>query len=145
MTKLRSCLAVLAALYILLSPAWHQVLGNPKGPVRAWTMFRGYGAGICVVAYETEEADGERVPFDRYAALHKTRETAHDKEKLLLGMDAVRSMTRKLCRRVPTGRPLYVTAKCATKTGWKDTARGKKDQCEGTPSAPALHVPKARP
>jgi len=132
-SRLRHAPALLVALWITASPAWHQVLGQPKGPVRAWTMFRGYGVGTCLVAFETAGPDGERQVLDRFSALGTSPAEAPPFVRRLHGLDSAERLGRRLCRSPESQGSVYLDATCATRDGWRVRRRGKRDLCQRTP------------
>src|SRR5690349_7969569 len=102
------------AAWMLLSPAYVQVFGQPTGSVRSWRMFHHRGVGICSAVYDR---DGERI--DRYALFGLDREHAPADFRRITSADAAKAMGRKVCERLGGSPDVRVVLRCGSKTGMK--------------------------
>jgi hypothetical protein len=119
----RGAAFLLLAALIALAPSARQVFGVRSPYLRSWTMFSGFGLDLCVA--EFEGAGG--AALDRYAVLDEHRATAPKWLRKLRSEDDVRGVAKRLCAKL--GQDVRVTAKCASRSGWKTVIRPKDPVC----------------
>lgn len=97
MRKARGIAFLVAAAWILLSPAYVQVFGGRENVVRAWRMYHRRGVGICTAVYY---ADGIRI--DRYALFGERRADASETFRRIVDEEQGRDMARQICEKLRT-------------------------------------------
>src|ERR1700755_1615016 len=83
------------ARWMLLSPAYVQLLGGGEKTVRAWQMFHRRGVGICSSVYYDQ---GRRI--DRYALFGMKRGTAPGDFRRITNEAQAREMAQRICAKL---------------------------------------------
>ncbi len=115
----RAAAFVLIAGWILLSPAYVQILGRRSRFVRPWVMFRGSGVGLVDAEFYLRQPDGTLVPLDRFATLgYAGPSSAPDEVRRIRGEEGLRQATQSLAEALGTDADLRVRARLAGRRGW---------------------------
>jgi hypothetical protein len=122
--RLRKFAFVAIAAWMLLSPAYVQVLGGRGGTVRAWRMFHKRGIGICSAVYYDR---GRRV--DRYALFETTRRQAPVELRRIVDEPAARAMGRLICARLGPSADVRVELRCGVKAGLRSVLDREANLC----------------
>jgi hypothetical protein len=123
MRSLRRAAFTLLALYILLSPAYIQVLGGRSRFIQPWRMYSARGGGICAVRYFR---DGQ--PLDRYAALGLTRREAPKNVRRVTSEQQAREIGDRLCDRL-SGSAVTMELRCADQKRFQSLGDRSEDLC----------------
>jgi hypothetical protein len=86
------------AAWMLLSPAYVQVLGARATAVHAWRMYHSIGVGSCSAAYY---AGGQRI--DRYALFGLQRRSAPPAFRRIASAQQARAMGQRICEALHGG------------------------------------------
>lgn len=129
---LRLSLLLIGAAFLLHGPVLTQLLGFSRGPAtRYWRMYSGHGLKVCDVRFE-QVRGGQQTPVDRFALLgHEDRARAPTRIRRMANRKEVDAMGKALCARLPRGVALHVTARCASRQGWRPLYDGAEPLCEG--------------
>ncbi|HMI94349.1 MAG TPA: hypothetical protein VK509_23415 [Polyangiales bacterium] len=122
--RLRRIAFVGIAAWILLSPAYVQVLGGRGAPVRAWRMFHKRGIGICSAIYYDR---GRRV--DRYALFETTRAKAPPELRRITDEPSARAMGRLICARLGPAADVRVELRCGIQAGLRTVLDREANLC----------------
>ena len=122
--RVRRFAFIAVAAWMLLAPAYVQVLGGEGGSVRAWRMFHKRGKGICAAVYYDR---GQRV--DRYALFEVERAKAPAAFRRIADERSAREMGRQLCARIGAGADVRVELRCGTKKGMKPVLDREESLC----------------
>jgi len=132
---LRGAAFAALALYVALSPAWHQVLGGDLELPRAWRMFASAGVGLVDARFRVREDDGRERPLDRYEALGiALPRAAPARIRRPRGAVEFWALVRELCERLP-GADLRADVRVATRAGWRVVELPPHGLC-AAPAAP---------
>lgn len=112
------------AAWMLLSPAYVQVFGQPAGSIRSWRMFHSHGVGTCSAIYDH---DGGRV--DRYELFGLDRTRAPADFRRIVDADAARAMGHKICEKLGGPADVRVVLRCGTKTGMRTVLNRGQNLC----------------
>ena len=122
MNKLQKMVVVVCGAYILLSPAFPQLLGVGADYVRFWRMFSGVGLGIMKGTFTLTEADGSHqqltplqvLNLERYPDIH-----FYTFDKIVKDVPAMADVTSEFCNAaVPEGATLSFRGKVGFENGW---------------------------
>lgn len=113
-----------AAAWMLLSPAYVQVLGGSGSKVRAWQMFHRRGVGICAARFDDR---GRRV--DRYALLGVERDRAPADVRRIRDARAARALARRMCAVLGPGADLRVELRCGERDGLRTVLDREENLC----------------
>ena|SRR5690349_20784991 len=114
-----------AAAYMLLTPAWVQVLGGKPGSLPAWRMFHTRGNGMCSVRYFDH---GRRL--DRYAVMGLSRASAPAEFRVVKDPADAQAIGRTLCERRGAGAEVRVELRCFDKqAGFRTLLDREADLC----------------
>lgn len=119
------------AAYLVLGPAYRQVLGGDDERVRNWVMFSNRFE-VCSAQYESWTSDGRREPLDRYAVMgYVAPVEAPTSFDLIETETEVLSIGRALCRKLGGAVDVRVWARCARVhgTGWTRVQRAEQNLC----------------
>lgn len=124
MRRLRWFVFLAAAAWMLLSPAYVQLLGNKAPMVRTWQMFHRRGIGICSARYSDRG-----VPIDRYALLGHDRRKAPAEFRRIRNEREARAMGRKICGALGAGADVRVELRCGERDGLRPVLDGEENLC----------------
>ena len=114
------------ALLMVGGPFYKQVLGGETILLREWTMYSGLGLRVCDVAFYIQEADGRRVPVDRYEVLgYASFQEAPMEVRRMQGEAEVLAVAYKMQEVLGEDTDLRVDAQIATPVGWVPLFEGK--------------------
>jgi len=113
-----------AAAWMLLSPAYVQVLGGRAAAVRTWQMFHRRGIGICSARYYDR---GQLV--DRYAVLGVTRSAAPPDLRRIRDEKRARRVARRLCAALGPGADLRLELRCGERDGLRTVLDREANLC----------------
>jgi hypothetical protein len=129
--RMRTAAFVAIAAFLLVGPAWTQVLDRESPVVPQWQMFVGYGLDVCKVRYAMVEGDAVTIPLDRYRTLGFTdRFDAPRQVWRVPSADVALGIGQRMCRKVGEPSPdIRVWATCARRSGWKNELNGETNVC----------------
>ncbi len=127
---------VVVAAFVLLAPAYQQVLRERSRYLRDWELFHEVGVGLVVADFSARAVDGGLTPIDRYAALgYADHRLAPRWLRTITGEGGVVLVARKLCDRLgPVD--IRAHARIATMAGWIPSFAGEHDLCRPLPPRP---------
>jgi hypothetical protein len=127
---LRAVFFLCCAAFIVLAPAYVQVLGNKKSYLPRWEMFSLSSLNIYGVKYETAAPDGTRRELDRFQLLGYERpETAPRQVRFIKSPGEARAVASLLCNKLGPGAVLYMQLLDARRSGWRVVDRGTTNVC----------------
>ncbi|HMB94170.1 MAG TPA: hypothetical protein VKP65_25195 [Rhodothermales bacterium] len=122
----RTVAFVVFVLLMVGGPFYKQVLGGETILLREWTMYSGLGLRVCDVAFYIQEADGHRMPVDRYEVLgYAAVQEAPIEVRRLEGAAGVLAVAHKMQEALGDDKDLRVDARIATPVGWVPLFEGK--------------------
>jgi hypothetical protein len=122
--RLRWFLFLGAAAWMLLSPAYVQLLGQKSVVVRPWQMFHRRGVGICSARY-----DDRGHPIDRYRLLGVDRASAPAQFSRIVDESRARAMGRRICEAVGPGAEVRVELRCGERDGLRRVLDREENLC----------------
>lgn len=127
---LRGCVFVVLAAFIVVAPGISEYAPSLRLRwLTRWDMFAGSGLRLLELKLETLDAQGRRVPVDRFEVLgYQGRWDAPEDVRLVRDVRDVRRLTDRLCRKM-NGQPLFARVREATRDGFKLHDRGERDVC----------------
>jgi len=128
--ELRAIAFVVCAVFILLGPAYRQVLGGER-PLPRWEMFSGTALDLYEVKLEAQVGDGPRHPIDRFDVLgYDDPRQAPANVRLLTREADVQSLADRVCARLGAGAQLFMRVRDATRRGWRVINDGQTNMCK---------------
>ncbi|HYU15769.1 MAG TPA: hypothetical protein VEL05_06855 [Candidatus Acidoferrum sp.] len=122
--RLRWSVFLAAAAWMLLSPAYVQVLGQRSRVVRPWQMFHRRGVGICSARY-----DDRGRPIDRYGLLGVERASAPVQFRRIVDEGRARAMGRRICEALGPGADVRVQLRCGERDGLRQVLDREENLC----------------
>lgn len=117
--------------YILLIPAWGQVLHRPSAWwMRSWYMYHALGAEVCDVRFYRRE-NGVDTEIDRLAALGADAwGDLDDFKRRIRAPQAIGQAGAVLCRNVGA-KDVRAEGRCGSPDGWVPAAKREQNLCGG--------------
>lgn len=120
---------VLSAAFIILAPAYRQVLHGEVG-VPAWQMFGDTSLWVYKIRFETDAAGGGRRELDRFEVLgYPDPLTAPREVRLVIKQAQARELAGKICEKVGGDQPVYMRLERAESYGWTTVKDGRENVC----------------
>jgi hypothetical protein len=126
-SRIRVVVFILCACFIVGGPLARQVFGVPGRHLPRWVMFGGIGLGLLDVRYEQAHSDGTRTLLNRRKLL-KGRVPPGELRRVV-NVDKAWNIAQALCKKLGGDADIRVTARNATRKGWRNVLDGTVNAC----------------
>jgi hypothetical protein len=135
MSAYRALPFAVCAAFILLAPAYPELVNSKIRWLPDWRMFVEPSASVLEVRFEVQDGPKRR-ELDRFAALgHGSFAKSPRSVRLLTSVSVAWSVARTLCGKGFA--PLYMRVRRPSANGWRVLVTGDSDACTRTPGGGA--------
>lgn len=134
----RLCVLLLVGGWLVLGPAYRQVLDGKSEWFPRWAMFHGFGRNVCDVRFfeldKSEDGSTVRTLIDRFEILDKQRDWATNKSLVRMSSkEDVERVGARLCRALGPGADVRALARCGSRGHWKGKLNLTIELCKKRP------------